>query len=136
MLQHNEIDCELCIAEREKNSGSDFKILRRRLFDKVILPKNECWFCNIKFENIDEQLHHFSELHECDLCTRTFENIHEKHKHCHCTHCPKFSLFGSFDDKVSKEQHETRHCQYCRVLFSYSKVVEDHQIICKMNFNK
>ena len=93
MLKHTEQDCNVCLTEQLKSSESDFTINRTRILEKLILPKNECWYCEMEFSNTDEQLKHFSEFHECHFCQDTFETIELKGQHeadYHCQYCKKY----------------------------------------------
>ena len=105
ILKHESYDCKICFAEEQKSPGSGVKINRTKILEKVILPKNECWFCDITFDSNYQQKRHFSEIHECSLCGIGFEcvaDIAEHENNYHCQHCKK--LFHYTHDKHFHEE--------------------------------
>ena len=80
MSKHEvEENCEVC--QQEESKSSSLKISRTKILERVILPSNECWMCDLKFEDSESQVHHFAELHECDFCRGYFNNSSERRKH-------------------------------------------------------
>ena len=71
--------CKICQEEEEKSKT--LKLQRTSLIERVILPKNECWICNLKFDNTNNQIKHFSLIHECDSCQGFFDNSKAKKRH-------------------------------------------------------
>ena len=113
MLKHEEQDCDICLAEEQKSPESDFKINRTKILDKLIIPKNECCICKLKFQSINEQMVHFSQCHECELCGFGFRNA----------------------DAIAKHENEN-HCLYCKKYFRYEIQTFDHQKDCDMKPTK
>ena len=108
MLNHKVHDCEVCLAENQKLlSKIDLDITESKLMEKQILPKNECWICNIAFKDTDDHLEHFSKVHECDFCG------------------------VGFDDTQSKVFYEIDyHCPFCKEYFQNTNDKDCHQINC------
>ena len=107
ILKHETYDCKICFAEEQKSPGSGVKINRTKILEKVILPKNECWFCDITFDSNYQQKGHFSEIHECNFCGIGFEcvaDIKEHENNYHCVHCKK--LFHYTHDKYFHDHEE------------------------------
>ena len=63
MSQHEvEENCEVC--QQEESKSPSLKINGTKIIERVILPPNECWICDLKFEDSASQVDHFVENHE------------------------------------------------------------------------
>ena len=109
MAKHEEQDCDVCLAEEQKASSSDFVINKTKIIDRVILPECKCWFCDVVFTSSTEQLHHFSNFHQCEYCPRVFENTNTKNEHesdFHCHYCKKYV------DQNSERSNHQNDCSH------------------------
>ena len=78
--QHEtEENCQVCM--KEENKSPSLKISGTKLLERVILPHNECWICDLMFEDSDSQVNHFKKHHECELCWEYFNSLDEKREH-------------------------------------------------------
>ena len=69
----------VCQGEEEKSKT--LKLQGTGLIQRLILPTNECWICQIKFDNACDQIKHFSENHECGNCRGFVDDFEAKEKH-------------------------------------------------------
>ena len=107
-MHENEQNCEVCQQEEAKSPS--LKINGTKILERVILPSNECWMCDLKFDNSASQVNHFSNYHECDLCEYLltfFNDSSERRKHYSerhninlCEFCPKI-----FQTEVRRRMH-------------------------------
>ena len=88
-------NCEVC---QEEGKSKTLKIQATNLINRVILPKNECWICELVFDNADHQIKHFSENHECTDCREYFD-----FKKTHCCKWKSESLMPEMDDPFEEE---------------------------------
>ena len=58
----SESDCKVC--QQEESKSPSLKINGTKILERVILPPNECWICNLKFEDSASQVNHFADNHE------------------------------------------------------------------------
>ena len=103
MSKHEiEENCEVC--QQEETKSPSLKISGTKILERVILPSNECWICDLKFEDSDSQVNHYTEHHECEICNRYYYALLEKRKH-HCQICGKcFRYIFQKRDHI-KEEH-------------------------------
>ena len=104
MSRHEvEENCEVC--QQEETKSPSLKISETKILERVILPSNECWICDLEFQDSDSQINHFTEHHEneCELCVRYFDSLQEKRGHVldehECPNCGKHfeSVFLKWD---------------------------------------
>ena len=63
MSQHEvEENCEVC--QQEETKSPLLKINGTKILERVILPPNECWICDLKFEDSASQVNHFAEYND------------------------------------------------------------------------
>ena len=63
MAKHEvEENCE--VRQQEEAKSPTLKIKGTKILERVILPPNECWICNLKFEDSESQFKHFTENHD------------------------------------------------------------------------
>ena len=63
MAKHEvEENCKVCKQEEAKSPS--LMINGTKILERVILPPNECWICNLKFEDSASQVNHFADNHE------------------------------------------------------------------------
>ena len=76
-----EENCEVC--QQEENKSPSLKINGTKILERVILPSNECWICDLKFEDSESQVNHFVKQHEneCEYCHKYLANFQEKREH-------------------------------------------------------
>ena len=140
ILAHENFDCNICIEETEKsrsqNDGTyhdksltDFD--KRKLLDYFIIPKNECWMCNVHFDDIDGQLEHFRNNHECDHCNRLelLPSLQERRKHIlflhnACKYC------GFIPARFAKDEDShtcsRQKCFFCGIVYESVEKCFDH----------
>ena len=118
-----EENCEVC--QQEETKSPTLKISGTKILERVILPSNECWICDLKFEDAESQVDHFVENHECDFCDK--QNFQEKRKHVlvehECQLCRKYlkNRFGHILD-----DHGFHACTHCEKYFQTESEVVDH----------
>ena len=49
MLQHENLDCNVC--QKEESKSTRLKIHKTKILHKEIIPSNQCWICNLSFQN-------------------------------------------------------------------------------------
>ena len=77
MSKHEiEENCEVC--QQEETKSPSLKISGTKILERVILPPNECWICNLKFDDSESQVNHLAEHHECELCDGYYDTLLEK----------------------------------------------------------
>ena len=106
-MHQNEHNCDVCTEE--ENKSPSLKVTGTRLIDRVILPSNECWLCNITFQDTESQVTHFVKHHECELCYKYFGDITEKRKH-------------------SKVEHSIHECEFCDRYFHSQSSKRFHKL--------
>ena len=106
-MHQNEHNCEVCTEE--ENKSTSLRITATRLIDRVILPSNECWLCNITFQDTESQVTHFAKHHECELCYKYFGDLSEKRKH-------------------SKSEHSIHECEFCYKYFHSQSAKRFHKL--------
>ena len=63
MAKHEVLEnCKVC--QQEESKSPSLKINGTKILEKVILPPNECWICDLKFEDSASQVYHFDENHD------------------------------------------------------------------------
>ena len=123
-----EENCEVC--QQEETKSPSLKISGTRILERVILPLNECWICDLKFEDSEGQVNHFAEHHECEFCGEYCDTLQEKRKHVLDKHeCP---ICGKHFEKVLQKiyhlsgDHGLLKCEYCEKYFQSVSEVVDH----------
>ena len=103
MSKHEvEENWDVCLQEETKSPT--LKISGTKILERVFIPSNECWICDLKFDDSESQINHFTEHHECDFCDRYFARLQEKRKHVLDEHeCPLCGKYFKYDFK--KEWH-------------------------------
>ena len=130
-----EENCEVCKQEEAKSPS--LKINGTKILERVILPSNDCWICNLKFEDSECQINHFAEHHECQLCTKDvlFASLQENKKHLYkehgwCDLCGQIFERGIFErggrEKHILDDHGLHACNYCEKYFQTESEVVDH----------
>ena len=80
LSKHKELkNCQVCQEEEAKSKTLKFQ--GTSLIQRIILPKNECWICKLRFEDAEKQIKHFSRHHECNSCKDYFLDLEAKTKH-------------------------------------------------------
>ena len=91
LAKHEEEDCDVCHKEEAKSKT--LKLNRTKMLQKEIIPSNQCWICNLTFEDGQSQVEHFLDEHECQFCSYEFfvdlasKKKHFSEKHKMCEHC-------------------------------------------------
>ena len=108
------MDCNVCNKEEAKSKT--LKLNKTKILQKEIIPSNECWICNLVFQDGEVQVQHFLDNHECQVCEKLSENAALKEEHFSedhvCDHCGKV-----FKNKYYKEKHKAglKHRKVCSI---------------------
>ena len=51
------------------------KLNKTKILQKEIIPYNECWNCNLTFQDGDAQVQHFLDEHECQFCDGSYVHV-------------------------------------------------------------
>ena len=107
MAKHDvEEKCEVC--KQEEIKSPTLKISGTKILERAILPSNECWMCDLKFEDSESQINHFTEHHECEFCMKCLDSLEEKTKHVLDEHeCPLCGKYFEYD-LLKKVTHRKR----------------------------
>ena len=70
LAKHEEEDCDVCHKEEAKSKT--LKLNKTKILQKEFIPSNQCWNCNLTFEDGDAQAQHFLDEHECQFCSDEF----------------------------------------------------------------
>ena len=132
-MSKHEVDenCEVCHQEESKSPS--LKISGTKILERVILPSNECWICDLKFEDPDSQVNHFIKHHECEFCIECLDSLEEKGNHVLIEHeCPICGKY--FGQQYQRNYHiledySLHACDYCEKCFPTESEVVDHGCI-------
>ena len=136
------MDCDVCHKEEAKSKT--LKLNKTKILEKVIIPSNQCWNCNLTFENGEAQVQHFLNEYECQFCSYNwyFEDpaLKKKHfseHHAICDHCGDVFEYWSDKEDHIEEKHKIANeanantaidgllqVQYSRALSQYSSVLK------------
>ena len=123
-----EENCEVC--QQEEAKSPTLKISGTKILERVFIPSNECWICDLKFDDSESQVDHFTEHHECDFCDRYFARLQEKRKHVLVRHeCP--ICRENFEDIYIRKEHifddhGLQACYHCEKYFQNQSEMIDH----------
>ena len=94
------MDCDVC--QKEESKSKTLELNKSKILQKEIIPSNQCWICNLTFQDGGTQVQHFINEHECTLCGKLFDDVALKKKHFSlehvCDHCEE--VFVHIVEKV------------------------------------
>ena len=124
-IEHN---CEVCLLEEAKSPS--LKINRTKIIERVILPSDECWICDLKFDDSDSQVNHFAEHHECEFCSNYCDSLSKKSKHLldehECPICGKCFEKNDLRNDHILDVHGLHACEHCEKHFQTESEMDDH----------
>ena len=100
------MDCDVC--HKEESKSKTLTLNKTKILQKEIIPSNQCWHCNLTFEDGDAQVQHFLNEHEflCPTCNALFETDLLLKKHVFDEHHHVCDLCGEvFLDEWQKDYH-------------------------------
>ena len=102
--------CEVC--QKEETKSPSLKINGAKILEKVFLLSNQCWICDMTFENSESQVNHFTENHECDFCNVCFKSSQERKEHIldkhKCQICGKYFEYDFQKEEHIEEEHSNQ----------------------------
>ena len=109
-MSRHEVEKNCGVCKQEETKSPTLKISGTKILERFILPSNECWMCDLKFEDSASQVDHFTEHHECALCEDFFDSLQEKRKHvltkhAECQNCGKYFKYDFEKKSHIKEKH-------------------------------
>ena len=98
------MDCDVCHKEEAKSKT--LKLNKTKILEREIIPSNQCWNCNLAFQDGEAQVQHFLDEHECQFCR----------------------IDWYFKDPVLKKKHfsEEHVCEHCGEVFEHKYYKENH----------
>ena len=111
LAKHEELDCDVCYKEEVKSKT--LKLNKTKILHNEIIPSNQCWICDLTFQDGEAQVQHFLNEHECQFCIYNwyFEDsaLKKKHfseEHAICDHCGEVFEYNFQKENHIKEKHE------------------------------
>ena len=97
------MDCDVC--QKEEAKSKTLKLNKTKILQKAIIPSNQCWNCNLTFQDGETQVKHFLDEHECQACGELFDNValkeeHFSEEHAICDVCGEI-----FENDYKKDYH-------------------------------